>query len=230
MAQHHIPEDWLIAYAAGEVDEAVSALIAAHLTFCPLCRRKVEDFEIFGGAVLDSIDIGDEGPDLTAGLAAARQSISDPAPGDTAPTAAEAGETPAGTLAEIAPRPLLDYARSHGGGIDIDALPWRPYAPGIKRAVLFRGEDGQLVRFLKAKPGARFPHHDHGGDEFTIVLTGAYRDRLEEFHVGDVQHVGENEEHQPVIIGEEICIGFVVSQKPPIPTTFLPRLISRFIE
>ena len=223
MAHHHIPSDWLASYAVGAVDDATSALIAAHLTYCPDCRAELAKLEAIGGAMLDAIEPGANVDDVASpperGGGARESELS--MDQSTAPST--------GNLTEIAPRPLAAFVHAVTRHTDFEALPWRPYAPGIKRAQLTDQKSGTIARFIRANPGSRFPHHDHGSDELTIVLKGAYRDMTGTYAVGDVQCIGETERHQPVIVGDEVCIGFVVSEKPPIPTGLIAKVVQRFI-
>ncbi len=223
MAEHHIPLDWLSAYAIGEVDEPTATLIAAHLTFCAECRSTLDELELLGGALLDSIDPGDENQGLTADVS---DVVSMPKESINEPTRIQA---PEGSLSKIAPRPLIDFVYAKSGVTEIERLPWQPYAPGIKRAILTKSGRGSMSRLIKAKPGSQFPHHDHGSDEMTIILQGAYRDHTATYAVGDVQCIGENQPHRPAIVGDEVCIGFVVSEKPPIPTGIIAKLVQKLI-
>ncbi len=224
MAQFHVSQEWLTAYATGAVGEAASALIAAHLTLCPECRTEVTELENLGGVLLDAIN-----PDKTDAEQQFGRSISANARPQSPDTIVKDQRLFTGALAKIAPRPLLEFANRHCGSVDLESLPWRPYAPGVKRAVLSNGRSDLIARFVKAQPGSRFPHHDHGSDEMTIVLQGAYRDHTAVYSVGDVQSIGEDDPHQPVIEGDEVCVAFVISEKPPIPTNFIARLAQRVI-
>ncbi|WP_332308091.1 zf-HC2 domain-containing protein, partial [Elstera litoralis] len=55
MPHFHPPESLLIDYAAGTLPEAISLLVATHLTYCPTCRKEMAALEAVGGAMLDSL-------------------------------------------------------------------------------------------------------------------------------------------------------------------------------
>ena len=38
--QHHLPDDLLLTYAAANLAEAWSLVVATHLSLCPECRRR----------------------------------------------------------------------------------------------------------------------------------------------------------------------------------------------
>lgn len=223
MAHYHPTEDWLASYANDAIDDETAVLVATHLTYCPLCRKTVRRFEEIGGALLDTIDIGEAGTQTSAThfdpLAVAGLSFT--AANDTPPA------PPNGSMSEIAPRPLLRYVFDRLGTTDLDALPWKFYGPGIQRAVLFENADGGVIRLLRARPGAIFPHHGHGSEELTVVLKGAYRDEAGRYDVGDVQCAAETVRHQPIIEDGDECIALVVSEKPTLPTGIVARLFQR---
>ncbi|MEZ5921413.1 MAG: hypothetical protein R3C60_08695, partial [Parvularculaceae bacterium] len=54
--RHHPKELTLAAYAAGNLDEARSVVIATHVSMCSACRARVRDLEALGGACLDYIE------------------------------------------------------------------------------------------------------------------------------------------------------------------------------
>ncbi|MEO1240947.1 MAG: ChrR family anti-sigma-E factor [Pseudomonadota bacterium] len=222
MARYHPGEDWLAAYASGGIDEQTSVLIATHLTYCPECREEVARHEEIGGALLDvlgaeKIDSLDEGEAFVA-----PKSLSESHDIDAPP--------PKGSLAAIAPTPLLKYVYEITGKTDLESLSWSFYGVGIDRAVLVDGPEGPLVRLLRAKPGAKFPHHQHLSEELTVVLQGAYRDNTGRYDVGDVQCVPTEAAHQPIIEEGDICIALVVSERPTVPTNFLTRIAQKLLD
>ncbi len=222
MARYHPTDDWLANYANDAIDRQTAVLVATHLTYCPQCRKTVRYFEEIGGALLDEIDID------AIGASADPFEFEATAANDLTPPADEGqSDLPNGSMNEFVPRPLLRYVFDRLGTTDLEALPWKFYGPGIRRAVLFENADGGAIRILRAQPGAVFPHHGHGSEELTVVLKGAYRDETDRFDVGDVQCVPEAVKHQPIIENGEECIALVVSEKPTIPTGLVARLFQR---
>ena len=220
MAQYHPSEDLLAAYASGATDEQTEALIAAHLTFCPECRGIVAAYEEVAGALFD----GNIAPGAT--VPAGVEEILKTTPKTAAPSKEE---TPRGTLNKIAPRPLVNYLFEHTGVSDIDALNWTFYGPGIKRAIIVGSSEAAKVRLLMAEPGSKFPDHDHGSEELTLVLTGAYRDHTGRFAKGDVQCAPATLSHQPIVENDGVCFAFVVSEKPAIPKSLTAKIVQRLV-
>jgi putative transcriptional regulator len=58
------------------------------------------------------------------------------------------------------------------------------------------------------------PEHGHGGEELTLVLEGAYSDKLGRFAAGDIADLGDDVEHQPVVDQDRACICLVATEAP----------------
>lgn len=220
MAQYHPSDDWLASYASGSADEQTETLIAAHLTYCPVCRNAVAEHEEIAGAIFETAH---QAPaSLNRGIEAILKTSDQDAP-------LSSTETPQGTLNEIAPRSLVRYVYDKTGVTNIDDLNWTFYGPGIRRAIIIGNREAALVRLIKAEPGAKFPDHDHGSEELTLVLTGAYRDQTGRFATGDVQCAPAELSHRPIVENDGVCFAFVVSEKPAIPKNITAKLAQRFI-
>src|SRR3546814_10145114 len=50
---HHIPAELLLDYAAGNLAESWSLVVACHLTLCPQCRRELAAIEQAAGSLLE---------------------------------------------------------------------------------------------------------------------------------------------------------------------------------
>ena len=56
------------------------------------------------------------------------------------------------------------------------------------------------------------PEHGHNGTEMTLVLSGAYRDKLGRFGPGDIADLDEKQEHRPVVEPREPCVCLVATE------------------
>ena len=45
MPSHHLPDELLLGYAAGALEEAEALLVASHASLCPRCARRVDELE-----------------------------------------------------------------------------------------------------------------------------------------------------------------------------------------
>ena len=52
MIKHHLHEEILMSYAAGNCSPSVSLIVASHITICSKCRSAVNTYEDIGGKVL----------------------------------------------------------------------------------------------------------------------------------------------------------------------------------
>ena len=53
--QHHLMDETLMAYAAGDIDQATSYLVATHLALCPKCRAAAELADDIGGGLIEDV-------------------------------------------------------------------------------------------------------------------------------------------------------------------------------
>jgi putative transcriptional regulator len=187
---HHPDHATLMAFAAGSLGEALSAVVATHADLCGECRRELRRMDAIGAALLGRL----EGAPVTAPV------VLDRKPSPAAKAAVRIDGLPA-PLAKLAGRPL-------------DQLRWRQLGPGVRSAKLPLSKDaaGDL-RLLRVAPGRAVPDHGHGGAELTLVLRGAYTDRLGRFGPGDVADLDEDVEHQPIADEGEDCICLVASER-----------------
>ncbi len=218
--RHHVSDDLIVAYAAGELDEAVSLLVATHMALCPACRRALEAAEALGGAMLEQApEAGVSEAELEAVLdriaRATPGSGPEPAP---APAAAEPGR------ACSLPRPLRDYV-----GGDLGELRWRSLGGGVKHLPVDTGASRAKARLMHIPAGAAVSYHGHRGLELTLVLTGSFHDQGAWFRRGDVEEADASVEHQPVAGPGEPCICLAVTDAPLRLRGLIPRLVQPFL-
>lgn len=212
--RHHLTEQILMAYSAGDLPEAFSLIAATHISLCDECRARLGAFDALGGSVLEAA-AGDVVADMSDdSLAACLARI------DTMPQAnAKAPRRGHGIL----PAPLVDYV---GGGLE--AVKWRPLGLGAKQAILRMSDTGASVRLLSIPGGVAMPDHSHRGIELTLVLQGAFRDQTDRFGVGDVEVADDSLDHTPVAEEGQTCICLAATEGPLRFNTLLPRLAQPF--
>lgn len=204
---HHLDPSTLMSYAAGSLPEALSAVVAAHVSMCPRCSREVRSMERIGGAILDSLaplPVSSAAPSVSLHSFQHQRQASPPArPGE--------GEIPP---------PLATLV-----GTDIDKLKWRRLGVGLWHMPLSLSgkEDGDL-RFLKVAGGQAMPEHGHAASELTLVLRGAYADATGCYRAGDVADLGDDIEHKPVAAPEG-CVCLIAADGKMRFKGLLPRLM-----
>ncbi|MBW8300447.1 MAG: ChrR family anti-sigma-E factor [Hydrogenophaga sp.] len=211
--QHHISDELLLAYAAGNLAEGWSIAIATHLALCPSCRRRLDFMEHAGGEMLE-MACSEEADDTSWDAMKARLA------GGTASATREAAK-PAATSGDIViPEPL----RSYLGG-DLAELKWKALGRGAYHIRIPTSDRETSVRLLKIPAGKPVPEHSHGGRELTLVLKGSFQDGGSLFKRGDLEEADENLQHQPVATPDEDCICLAVTDAPLKFRSLLVRLV-----
>jgi putative transcriptional regulator len=204
--RHHLSEQLLMAYAAGQLPEAFNLIVATHVSLCDECRARLEAHEAVGGALIEDIAEIEMGE---AALEAALARI------DGLPQATQRAPLRA---AGILPAPLADYV-----GGDLSAVRWKRVGGGVKQAILPTGRDA-TARLLYIPAGVAVPDHGHKGKELTLVLQGAFADENDRFGPGDIEIADEAVEHTPVALAGEDCICLAVTDAPLRFRGMIPRL------
>lgn len=210
--RHHLSDDLLMAYSAGELPEAFSLVVATHVSMCDECRSRMEAFDAIGGAVIEE-DVVDVATDSLAMCLARIEGLTQFS-GHPAPR----------KRSGVLPAPLTDYV---GGGIE--AVRWRPLGLGAKQAILRVADKGASVRLLSIPGGVAMPDHGHRGVELTLVLQGAFRDESERFGPGDVEIADDQTEHTPIAEPGETCICLAATQGALRFNSLIPRLAQPFL-
>lgn len=195
---HHPTEDLLLAYAAGDLAEAWSLMIATHMALCPACRGVVRDAEAIGGALIDEL-----APQAVA-ADALEKTLARAEAGDAEPVALKPSVS-----APVLPQPLRDYA-----GGDVGALQWRRLGRGAFHLPLVKGRKGEVARLLKIPAGLPVPEHGHNGLELTMVLCGSFVDDKVRFARGDTETADAALVHRPVAEPGADCICLAVTDAP----------------
>lgn len=182
-----IDSQWIVDRASGAAPLAVRVLVDSAAEINPLIRSRLELADQIG-AVLMADDFRD-----------------DVMPAVPAPVEDIRMDVPL-TADSLFPSALRRY------GFHASASPWRSKLGGVEgRKVKRLCEPGVDARLFKIRPGAAIPHHDHYGQELTLVLQGGFSDEKGVYHRGDVCAGQAGEPHTPVGLAGEPCICFAVS-------------------
>ena len=205
---HHPGDELLLSYALGASSEAVSLLVATHLSFCEICRNSVHVMEVAGGAMMSDV----EPVVMTArSLQSVLARLDDKGP-DVARTAKAFGDVPTTLRAYV--------------GNEFSKARWVAVAPGLAHLPLL-AHGGTKARLIRAKPGAAVSTHSHRGEEWTLVLTGSYHDETGFYRPGDVQSTTPEIYHRPVANDGPVCINLAVTDAPLIFKDALPSLLGK---
>ncbi|QRM57542.1 ChrR family anti-sigma-E factor [Sinorhizobium sp. BG8] len=212
--RHHVSDELLLSYAAGDLAEGWSLAVASHLALCPECRGRLNLMEKAAGQLLEGI-VPEPATELSweqmkDRITTGQQGRS----GEPGPAT-----TPADATA-ILPEPL----RSYLGG-DASSLKWRPLGRGAYHIAIPTADGETKVRLLRIPAGKPVPEHSHGGRELTLVLSGSFYDGNNLFARGDLEEADASVTHQPVATPDEDCICLAVTDAPLKFRSWLLRLV-----
>jgi putative transcriptional regulator len=194
---HHPNAALLNAAASGQLPPGVSRILSAHAKLCSRCRAMMDKIEAVGGAALEREADAALAPDA---LERALAAIAKPAPAH----AAHESLAPLPDAVKDIVAPALDDAS------------WRYGGPGLKilDLALPQAAEGESFQVLRIEPGFGPPRHTHGGQEFTLVLTGAFKDETGTYRCGDIAINDASVTHRPVAEPGEICYALAVTTAP----------------
>lgn len=117
-----------------------------------------------------------------------------------------AGKAAGDALSELLelPEPVRSAALDAAG-----RQGWQMLGLGLKRLRLDVGSSMD-VELYRISAGSKIPRHSHGGNEFTMVLSGGFTDERGSYGPGDVCINGPDDTHQPVADDDEVCYALAV--------------------
>lgn len=180
-----------MAFSAGTLDEPYALVISTHLAMCEGCRDVARRTNVIGGALLAS----EPAAPMASGALDRLMANLDDAIEVTAPVAPNSD----------VPAPLQRYLPD-----GLESVRWKFSGPGVAVADLPASKTAKSrLMLLRVAAGRRVPEHSHGGQELTLILRGAYKDRFGVFAAGDIADHDEDVEHQPIAEPGEDCICLV---------------------
>lgn len=113
----------------------------------------------------------------------------------------------------------------------IHALNWVSYVPGVAAHDIIgnRKTEGDRLYLLRVKAGVQMPEHTHSGEEWALILSGAYRAGKTTYRRGDLHFANEQTSHAPDILEGEDCICLVMASGKLRMNGVLPRLAQAMI-
>jgi putative transcriptional regulator len=195
---HHPTEAVLTDYASGAMRPAFAVTAAAHIEGCPQCRARVALLERLGGELIADLP---EAEMAAGSLEDAMARLDAVAP-----------------RADAAPRgPVVERIR-FGHKRHVKPGVWVRHAdPAVA--------GGDLLYMLRIPKGTIAAPHGHGGQEFTAILKGAYRDEHGLFAAGDFAEFIDGDEHRPAVEGDDECICLIASERPMRMKSMMGRLV-----
>ena len=214
MSDHHPDEMLLTEYSAGTLTEPMALCIRMHLEKCAHCCSQLDMLNSLGAIMLDHSHHASKVSDDLFDSILTRLDDPEQEPEKPIEAASSDNRSPLEKM-------LVTYLQS---------LPWKRQLADVSVCDLsdyFPGEERVTLQKLCA--GGRAPAHTHGGNEATLVLTGAFADGNGVFSKGDFVILDEHHDHQPIALHGEDCITLSVLDAPVRLTGRLTRLLNPFI-
>ena len=210
---HHPQPETLISYVAGTLPNAISCVVACHLSLCRDCSDHARRLGIVGGLMLKKLDTAPADKAFTE-RADAHWSVHGLPSRDPRQNPAPQTEDP------VLPKPLAHHLGM--GGADI---PWKTVVKGVRQYWVKLPKGSGQIRLLRLAPGKLLLEHTHTGMELTLVLQGIYGDHTGDYVRGDVIEWMEGTLHQPRASGAEECICVIASENTPRFSRLAARLL-----
>lgn len=214
MIHHHPSDELLLAYAAGAADEALSLIVATHMSYCAICRLRGKKLDSLGGALLRELPPAPMNDNALDNVLARLDEV----------TPYERPRRPKNHEASRDGTP--DVLRAYIGG-DLSSVRWRKMGPRLSYVPLFR-RGNVTARLLRGVPGADSGVHSHAGQEFTVVLQGGYTDVTGNYGPGDLQMMEDGQSHNVVADPGEDCINLAVTTGPLKFESLLQKIAAPF--
>lgn len=190
-----LDDAWYMDYAAGTLrSEGEAVLLASHLELNEGASTRVRDLERIGTALMMMAEPDDA-------LSFDADSVLDLIEAGAVAQSTAATDVPA--CEAFVPEALNAFLLEKK-----QTIRWEFLGPGLRKAMLWTGDEGEKLWLLKAQPGVAIPHHGHNGSELTLVLKGSFHDGDAQYVAGDVEEAGPETEHDIRIDegGECICL------------------------
>lgn len=190
-----IDDGLILDHAAGTAPAALSVLTLAQAELRPEAARRIALAETTLGALLESEAAAGIDSLMRARVMSRLDSMgSEP-------------EEPRSEHGKLVPKSIADRLQCPE-----NMLKWQRRAGGLSEIPLpALSGDGAEASLIRLEPGRAIPAHDHAGEEYTLVLSGAFSDARARYESGDVCTAGPGDIHRPRVDEAEPCICFAVS-------------------
>lgn len=203
-----IDEELLIARAAGRLSAPMRLLVDTHAAMNDDVALAAGDAEAAAVALFDA-EPGEALSDNAIDIAMAMIDALESGAGEAAGLKPVDRQSAAGS-ADQAMSELMDLpAMVRDKALEAGAQ-WRFAAPGVRRIELM-SEGEAKAELLRIEPGHGSPSHTHDGQEFTLVLAGAFADGVGRYTKGQLCAAGPETTHRPIAEPGEICFALAVT-------------------
>lgn len=200
--RHNIGEEFYSAYAAGTLDPALVLLVETQAALREDVRRLLHLSDTIAASFLER-EVPARLSDNALSRTLAQLDLIE-LPQSKAVQAARV----AGSILDeliVLPEPLKEKALIAAG-----ESGWKFGGPGLKTMALDIMSDAK-VELLRIEPGHGAPRHTHDGNEYTLVVAGAFTDETGTYGPGDLSIAGPDHTHRPIADEGDICYALAVT-------------------
>jgi putative transcriptional regulator len=225
MITHHPDDNLLTEYSSGSLANALGVIVCAHLQTCPHCRKRVEQLNKLGAAILNQSVAEAVQPESFAQLMARiRNQNTENSTSDKKPASQELHPTYANDpLLKHLPKVIAKLLPRDG------KLKWERVSGSLKTARLKTGQSQYEVAFQRISSGGKVVEHDHRGLELTMVLCGSFSDEDGVYNQGDFLVRNPGEVHRPTATQNQDCLCISVVEAPVKVTGLFGKLVNPFL-
>jgi putative transcriptional regulator len=225
MITHHPDDNLLTEYSSGSLATALGLIVCAHLQACPHCRKRVENLNKLGAAILNqSIAEAVQPESFEQLMTRIRNQNSDAATSNAPSSLRELHSAYANDpLLKYLPKIIAKLLPRDG------KLKWERVSGALKTARLKTGQQDYEVAFQRISSGGKVVEHDHGGLEVTLVLCGSFSDEDGVYNQGDFLVRNPGEIHRPTATQNQDCLCISVVEAPVKVTGLFGKLINPFL-
>jgi len=118
-------------------------------------------------------------------------------------------------------------------GCSLSEIKWKTIVPGLVISAI-NGDrktkkTGECLYLLRGKSGVKIPEHSHVGEEWALILQGAYESGGVKYSAGDIHISNEHDDHSPHVVEGEDCVCLVMTEGPLKMKRFWSRLLQPHI-
>ncbi len=225
MITHHPDDNLLTEYSSGSLANALGVIVCAHLQTCPHCRKRVEQLNKLGAAILNQSVAEAVQPESFEQLMARIRSAS------TENSLIEKSSSLEALHPVYAKDPLLkNVPKVIAKLLPRDGkLKWERVSGALTTARLKAGQSQYEVAFQRISSGGRVVEHDHRGLEVTMVLCGSFSDEDGVYNQGDFLVRNPGEVHRPTATQNQDCLCISVVEAPVKVTGLFGKLVNPFL-
>lgn len=199
---YHPLAETLMSYASGTLPDALSCVVACHLTLCEDCTDNVRRLEMLGGLMLSRLP-------GTPCEEAVESTIAPPPPHEPLDEA-QASQVPDIDVS-LLPLPLVHYLSVNG-----EKVRWKTFTEGVQQYRIELPKASGQMRLLRLVPGQLLSEQTYAaGTELALVLGGVLSDGVEDYVRGDIIEWSADSPPQLKASGDVECVCLIGSDVKP---------------